>query len=153
MCVYGRGKANDMVSPLAHGDLYSVMGCRLSSSSLVLPQLIFKKKKKKQLCSMHNLSYLVQQWNLVCTRDYLPDLSQTILMAGYAVGSIMAGPLADKYGRRLTQLVSVIVLTILCLAVSLSPNYFVYVSLRFICGAVVMVSLEPSSYPVSQVCR
>ncbi|KAJ8032204.1 Solute carrier family 22 member 8 [Holothuria leucospilota] len=95
---------------------------------------------------------IVSEWNLVCTRDYLPDLSQSILMAGYAVGSIVAGPLADKYGRRPTQLVSVIVVTLAGFAVPLSPNYFVYVSLRFICGVVVMVSPEPRGfYPVTQI--
>ncbi|KAJ8032180.1 Solute carrier family 22 member 6-A [Holothuria leucospilota] len=88
---------------------------------------------------------IVSDWDLVCARDYLPDLSQSIIVVGFAIGAVSAGPLADRFGRRSTQLISLIIFIFLGLAVSLSPNYVTYVSLRFAMGAVMMIHKIPMS--------
>lgn len=41
-----------------------------------------------------------KQWDLVCNREYLTNLSQTIFMLGILVGNMFFGGLADKLGRR-----------------------------------------------------
>lgn len=76
------------------------------------------------------------EWDLVCSNDYLPGLSQSILLAGFGVGSIMAGPAADKFGRKPTTVIAVVIINILGIAISYSPNYAVFVSLRFTFGFV-----------------
>ncbi|PIK62276.1 putative organic cation transporter protein [Apostichopus japonicus] len=87
---------------------------------------------------------IVTEWDLVCARDILPDLSQSIMVIGFAVGSLLAGPLADKCGRRPTLLLGSIVYLIIGLLVSFSPNYVVYVCLRSLLGAVMFVVKIPS---------
>jgi hypothetical protein len=44
------------------------------------------------------------EWDLVCSREYLSNLSQTIFMLGIMVGNMFFGGLADKLGRRLKTL-------------------------------------------------
>lgn len=87
-----------------------------------------------------DFNIFLSQWDLVCARDYLPDLSQSIIVVGFAIGAVAAGPLADRFGRRPTQLISLAAFIVFGLAVSLSPNYVIYVSLRFAVGAAMMVS-------------
>ncbi|KAJ8032612.1 Solute carrier family 22 member 13 [Holothuria leucospilota] len=74
-------------------------------------------------------------WELVCNRDFLPDLSQSLLMVGFAVGSLVGGPLADKYGRRPTILICLILFNVIGLSVSLVQSFAAFVTLRFLMGA------------------
>ncbi|XP_071750279.1 organic cation transporter protein [Lepeophtheirus salmonis] len=43
---------------------------------------------------------IIQEWNLVCDRDYLSKLSQTIYFAGLLVGVFLSGIISDKFGRK-----------------------------------------------------
>lgn len=70
----------------------------------------------------------------------MPGLSQSILLAGFGVGSIIAGPAADRFGRKPTIVIAVVIINILGIAISYSPNYAVFVSLRFTFGFVYKVS-------------
>ncbi|XP_071835101.1 organic anion transporter 3-like [Apostichopus japonicus] len=77
---------------------------------------------------------IVSEWDLVCDKDSLAGLSQSIMLAGFALGAIITGTIADKYGRRLITIVSLVIFNILGIAVSFSPNYATFVTLRFFLG-------------------
>ncbi|KAJ8044443.1 Solute carrier family 22 member 6-A [Holothuria leucospilota] len=100
-------------------------------------------KNETQLCSngWHYYTELygdsiVSDWDLVCDKDSLPGLSQSIMLAGFAVGSILAGTAADKYGRRPVTIASILLFNIVGIAVSFSPNYATFVTLRFLLGVI-----------------
>lgn len=77
---------------------------------------------------------IVSDWELVCGRDYLPGLSQSFLVAGFGIGSLVGGPIADKYGRRPIIIVSLILFNAIGLAVSVVQSYALFVTLRFLAG-------------------
>ncbi|PIK49230.1 putative solute carrier family 22 member 5-like [Apostichopus japonicus] len=97
----------------------------------------------KKACQSPNVSLSPKQWDLVCERDFLPDLSQTILFCGMAAGSIIAGPVSDKYGRKPTAIGGVILFNIIGIAVTFSPNYIVFVILRFLLATIFKSILIP----------
>lgn len=46
------------------------------------------------------MKFFHKEWDLVCNREYLTNVSQTIFMFGILVGNMFFGGLADKLGRR-----------------------------------------------------
>ncbi|KAI8798641.1 solute carrier family 22 member 6-B isoform X1 [Biomphalaria glabrata] len=77
---------------------------------------------------------IVSQWDLVCEGEALSDLSQTILSLGQLSGALICTSLADIYGRKPTYIVSHIILLCTAIALSFSPNYLVFIGLRFVLG-------------------
>lgn len=77
----------------------------------------------------------------MCYKDYLPRVGQSLMLAGFAVGSVLGGPVADKYGKKPTLLVSLVVMNILGLSVSVSQGFLTYGLLRFLIGSVFKVRL------------
>ncbi|BFZ14542.1 hypothetical protein BsWGS_17581 [Bradybaena similaris] len=77
----------------------------------------------------------VSQFDLVCEREALSDFSQTILSVGMMVGAFCFTALADRYGRKATYMASHLLLLVVAVAIAFSPNFTVYVVLRFLLGA------------------
>ena len=44
-------------------------------------------------------STLVTEWDLVCDKEYLPVIAQTVFLCGTLV-QVLSGPLPDKFGRK-----------------------------------------------------
>ncbi|BFZ14544.1 hypothetical protein BsWGS_17583 [Bradybaena similaris] len=78
----------------------------------------------------------VSQFDLVCDREAFSDFSQTMLALGMMIGAFMFTALADKYGRKATYMASHLLLLVVAVAIAFSPNFTVYVVLRFLLGAV-----------------
>ncbi|CAF0767154.1 unnamed protein product [Adineta ricciae] len=55
---------------------------------------------------------LVEEWSMVCDQVIYRSIVQAAFFAGYMVGSIFFGVLADKYGRRPVMSVSFILISI-----------------------------------------
>lgn len=55
---------------------------------------------------------LVVEWGMVCDQLPLRSIAQAIFFAGYMVGSVFFGMLADKYGRRPVMSVSFILMSV-----------------------------------------
>lgn len=51
---------------------------------------------------------IVSEWDLVCDRDWLTDLAQTILMLGILVGNITFGFLSDWYVKNFNDCYNVL---------------------------------------------
>lgn len=75
------------------------------------------------------------EWDLTCDVAYLSKLAQTIFMAGVMVGSLIFGVLGDKFGRRPVILVTLYSQAILGVASYFSPNYTIFVIVKFFQGA------------------
>ncbi|XP_054619935.1 solute carrier family 22 member 6-B isoform X2 [Dunckerocampus dactyliophorus] len=82
-------------------------------------------------------STTVTEWDLVCDRAGLNTLGSSIYMFGLLVGSVAFGAMADRYGRRFVLLLSIALQTMFGVAAAFSPNFIVYVVLRFIVGATI----------------
>ncbi|XP_062565693.1 organic cation transporter protein isoform X2 [Armigeres subalbatus] len=77
-------------------------------------------------------STIVSEWNLVCEKASLVNLSQTIFMFGILVGGVVFGSLADKFGRRPPMVIAVIVQLISGVGTAYIPWFWGFVVLRFI---------------------
>ncbi|XP_066588974.1 organic cation transporter protein-like [Prorops nasuta] len=51
---------------------------------------------------------IISQWNLVCNRAHYANLQQSVLMFGVLLGNVIFGSLADRYGRKIPLMVSVV---------------------------------------------
>ena len=74
---------------------------------------------------------LMQEWG-VAKPALAPVLSAALF--GLAAGALLSGPVADRWGRRLTLTASVLVFGVACLASAFSPDLQMLTVLRFITG-------------------
>ncbi|XP_056150933.1 solute carrier family 22 member 2-like [Lampris incognitus] len=65
----------------------------------------------------------VTEFDLVCADGWLVDMYQATLNVGFLVGSIAIGYLADRFGRKMTFLVSSLCNGITGILVAVAPNY------------------------------
>ncbi|XP_044280533.1 solute carrier family 22 member 13-like isoform X1 [Varanus komodoensis] len=77
---------------------------------------------------------LVTQFDLVCDRKDLIDISQSIFMLGLLAGALVSGMLSDRYGRRPLSLLSLLIVGMFGVATAFAPNFYVYSMLRFLVG-------------------
>lgn len=75
---------------------------------------------------------IVSQWDLVCDREWLKNLTQTIFMLGIFVGNMMFGHLSDRYGRRVPFLGAVFLQLISGVTTAYSVNWYMFTILRFL---------------------
>ena len=87
---------------------------------------------------MNNL-FCVVQWDLVCDRAYLKDLTQTIFIVGVMLGAMIFTVLSDKFGRKPVFLFSTWTMVVVGVANAFAPNYYVFIFLRFFSGMLIQV--------------
>ncbi|KAK0180095.1 hypothetical protein PV327_005772 [Microctonus hyperodae] len=51
---------------------------------------------------------IISQWSLVCNRAHYANIQQSILMFGILIGNITFGTMADRYGRKIPLMISVV---------------------------------------------
>ncbi|XP_057582143.1 solute carrier family 22 member 6-like [Hippopotamus amphibius kiboko] len=82
-------------------------------------------------------STIVTEWDLVCAHKTLPQLSQSIIMAGIVVGNLMFGTMADRLGRLKVLIWSYLQLAASGTCVAFAPNFPTYCACRFLSGMAV----------------
>ncbi|KAL4716177.1 hypothetical protein ACJJTC_013954 [Scirpophaga incertulas] len=75
---------------------------------------------------------IISQWNLVCDRAWLKNLTQTFFMLGILVGNMVFGHLSDRYGRRMPFLAAVFLQLISGVTTAYSVNWYMFTALRFL---------------------
>ncbi|XP_030756002.1 organic cation transporter protein-like [Sitophilus oryzae] len=79
-------------------------------------------------------STIVSDFQLVCDRKKLINLSEMMFLAGVAVGGLVSGMVSDKYGRKKTLIASVFMQCSLGTMVAFAPWFELYVVLRCCLG-------------------
>ena len=95
--------------------------------------------------------YYTFQWNLVCGRGYLVETSQTILVAGVMVGAMLMTSLADKCGRKMVFIGSILGISFVGFLTSFVNNYIAFAFFRFCTGVfqqVIVISV--SNWKISE---
>eukprot|EP00958_Prasinococcus_capsulatus_P000779 scaffold55_cov401-Prasinococcus_capsulatus_cf.AAC.9 len=77
---------------------------------------------------------VAQTYDLVCSRSWMASLLGSLFFAGFGVGSVFGGVVADKYGRRFGLIVTLAIQCVGCLSFLASNSYVLYAYLRFVTG-------------------
>ncbi|NXT03111.1 S22AD protein, partial [Jacana jacana] len=78
---------------------------------------------------------LLTEFDLVCDRKELHDISQSVYMVGLFLGSMIFGPLSDRIGRRPVILISVFLQGLFGVGTAFVPHFYVYMAFRCVVGA------------------
>ncbi|XP_034004214.1 solute carrier family 22 member 13-like isoform X2 [Trematomus bernacchii] len=79
-------------------------------------------------------SSIVTEFDVVCDSSGLIEVSQSIAMAGSLVGALAYGAISDRFGRRFSILLCVSLLLFFGVGSAFSPNIYVYMVFKFLCG-------------------
>ncbi|XP_066300934.1 organic cation transporter protein-like [Branchiostoma lanceolatum] len=75
------------------------------------------------------------EFDLVCSRKWLNNLAQSILMVGVLCGAVVFGDLSDRYGRKWTFFLALSLQVLFGVANAFTHSYATFVFLRFLVGA------------------
>ncbi|NXJ64981.1 S22AD protein, partial [Rostratula benghalensis] len=78
---------------------------------------------------------LLTEFDLVCDRKELHDISQSVYMVGLFLGSMIFGPLSDRIGRRPVILISIFLQGLFGVGIAFVPHFYVYMAFRCVVGA------------------
>nr|XP_005297312.3 solute carrier family 22 member 13 [Chrysemys picta bellii] len=98
---------------------------------------VTKKCQEGWVYSAEQNPTLVTQFDLVCDRKELNDISQSIYMLGLLLGAVVFGSLSDRIGRRPIILLSMLIMGAFGVGAAFAPNFYVYIVLRCLVGAAV----------------
>ncbi|XP_044024915.1 solute carrier family 22 member 2-like [Siniperca chuatsi] len=76
----------------------------------------------------------VTEFNLVCSDGWLVDMYQSTINVGFLIGSFAIGYFADRFGRKISFLVSNILNLISGIVLAVAPNYISILVFRTIFG-------------------
>jgi len=91
-----------------------------------------------------NFAVFCSQWDLVCERAYLKDLTQTFLVLGVMFGAVICTILSDKLGRKPIFFYSQWAMVVVGVVNAFAPNYYFFAVFRF-CTGMLMQVRRPTS--------
>lgn len=126
------------------------------------PQSIFDEGNESELathaCSSwdyDNLTFkstLTSEWDLVCGRETLRSLIQSIFMMGVFFGSPLGGYFADRFGRKRLMSGSLLVFIVVSIVASISPYYKLFLLCRFLMAFTGNIVYQTSYILAVEVC-
>ncbi|XP_018409837.1 PREDICTED: solute carrier family 22 member 6-B-like [Nanorana parkeri] len=79
-------------------------------------------------------STIISKWDLVCEREWMKELAQSVYMSGVLVGAIVYGSLADRFGRRVVILWCLLQTASMGTGAAFAPYFSLYCFFRFMTG-------------------
>ncbi|XP_075985542.1 organic cation transporter 1-like [Anticarsia gemmatalis] len=113
---------NDLITNITN----AVLSVRRNTTSPCSNGWKFSKEQYKRT--------LVTDYSLVCDMDWLPRLSNTLFWVGSIFGNLFFGWMSDRYGRRPTIIVMIILEVPLPIAAAFITSYWTYVGLFVVSG-------------------
>ncbi|XP_064643934.1 organic anion transporter 3-like [Lineus longissimus] len=109
------------------------------------------------LTSCSNITYdvgytsIVTEWGLICDKQYFAKMTVSLVLLGMGLGTIVAGQLADMFGRRKVILGSWALVMIFHSSLGFMPSYPIYIIFRILgamaAGSIASIScVLPSEY-------
>uniref|UniRef100_A0A6I8P6H2 Major facilitator superfamily (MFS) profile domain-containing protein n=1 Tax=Ornithorhynchus anatinus TaxID=9258 RepID=A0A6I8P6H2_ORNAN len=80
------------------------------------------------------LSTIVTEWDLVCGKESMKSIAQSVYMAGLQVGAVVFGTLSDRFGRKTIMTWSALQMSLTGVCAAFVPTYASYCALRFLSG-------------------
>lgn len=80
---------------------------------------------------------VVVDWDLVCGRSFLRASANAMLMFGDLIGSFIFGHFSDKYGRKPTFFVCLLLQVVFGILGGLAPEYYTFAICKLVIGAAV----------------
>ncbi|XP_052827537.1 solute carrier family 22 member 6-like isoform X3 [Octopus bimaculoides] len=77
---------------------------------------------------------IVSQWDLVCNRLGLAELTQTLYTVGQIVSGLLGPCLIEKVGRKPVRVLSHVLMLVFNLIASFSPSYWLFAAMKFLTG-------------------
>ncbi|XP_060576174.1 organic cation transporter protein-like [Ruditapes philippinarum] len=77
---------------------------------------------------------VVSEWDLVCERKELAEVSQTLVMLGQGFGAFIFTSLSDRFGRKRIHIVCHVTLFGIALATAFVPNFSSFAVMRILTG-------------------
>ncbi|KAG8189427.1 hypothetical protein JTE90_020241 [Oedothorax gibbosus] len=74
---------------------------------------------------------MVDEWDLVCDREWLVSMSKTVYMVAFLIAATTCGQMSDRFGRRKVVIVCLIDFLIASSLTLLSTNFIMFLVLRF----------------------
>ena len=74
------------------------------------------------------------QWDLICSRSYYPNLSQSGYFIGTLIGAWVFGNLSDIYGRKKIYFISMAGTFFCSFGCSVAPGFFMFSFFRLLLG-------------------
>ena len=81
------------------------------------------------------------QWDLVCKKNYLAELSQTLFSVGGLVGELMAAVLIDRYGRKWVTIASYVAVASFGSGLAFTQTFISFIVVRTVLAVFVAVSV------------
>ncbi|ENN83449.1 hypothetical protein YQE_00193, partial [Dendroctonus ponderosae] len=75
------------------------------------------------------------QWNLTCDKAYLIAIGNSLFMFGVMFGSIAFGELSDRWGRKNTFFLSLVMQVVFGVVASVAPEFWTFTIARAVVGA------------------
>ncbi|XP_067119554.1 organic cation/carnitine transporter 2-like [Centruroides vittatus] len=76
-------------------------------------------------------STIVEKWDLVCEKSWLPSLAQSLYFVGYLISIPIFGQLSDKFGRKLILYLCILWASVFGMISTFSQNFWLFVISKF----------------------
>ncbi|ELU14225.1 hypothetical protein CAPTEDRAFT_220884 [Capitella teleta] len=88
---------------------------------------------------------IVIDFDLVCDKEFLKNLSTTIYFCGVMIGGLIFGALSDRFGRKPSLLTALFAQAVVGVGVAFANSYLLFTLLRF-CLGILMQGVQTCSF-------
>lgn len=83
---------------------------------------------------INKLNPSLLQWDLVCSKSGMGEITQSLFIAGQGIGALVFPSFADHYGRKPIHILSNFIMVISAGISAMAPSYWIFAPTRLLCG-------------------